>query len=72
MQAIRQSLQGVRADASVSALAARIQAAIPFGIGIIFIASYYLFILPRDKRKEKLVTISVEVSETTLKLARGK
>lgn len=47
----------------------RYYTAIPFGIGIIFIAAYYLIILPREK-KEKLVTISVEVSETTLQLAQ--
>ena len=47
----------------------RYYTAIPFGIGIIFIAVYYLIILPNEK-KEKLVTISVEVSETTLKLAQ--
>ena len=46
----------------------RYYTAIPFSIGIIFIAAYYLIILPREK-KEKLVTISVEVSETTLQLA---
>jgi len=49
----------------------RYYTAIPFGIGIIFIAAYYLIILPREKEKEKLVTISVEVSETTLKLAQN-
>jgi hypothetical protein len=26
---------------------------IPFGIGLFFILSYYLFVLPREKRKKK-------------------
>ena len=47
----------------------RFYAAIPFSIGILFIAAYYVFILPKEKKNEKLVTITVEVSETTLSLA---
>ena len=46
----------------------RYYAAIPFGIGIIFIAVYYLFILPKEKTKEKMVTISVQVPENSLKM----
>lgn len=48
----------------------RYYAAIPFSIGIILISVYYLIVLPGEKKKEKFVTISLEVSETTLKLAR--
>jgi len=44
--------------------------AIPFSIGIFFILLYYLVVLPRVKKKEKMVTISIEVSESTLKLAK--
>ena len=44
--------------------------AIPFGVGIFFILVYYLVISPRDKKKEKLITINLDVSETTLKLAK--
>jgi len=29
--------------------------AIPFGIGLFFILSYYLYILPKEKRREKLL-----------------
>ena len=47
----------------------RYYAAIPFSMGILFIAAYYIFILPKEKKNEKLVTITVEVSETTLSLA---
>lgn len=45
--------------------------AIPFSIGIILIAVYYLIILPKDKREEKLVTISIEVPENVLKVAKA-
>ncbi len=34
----------------------RYYAAIPFSVGIFFIATYYLVIAPREKKKEKLVT----------------
>jgi hypothetical protein len=40
----------------------RIYTAIPFGIGLFFIATYYLYVLPRQRRKEKLVPVSVEAS----------
>lgn len=45
--------------------------AIPFAIGILLIAVYYLFILPKEKREEKLVTISIEVPENVLKVAKA-
>lgn len=48
----------------------RIFTVIPFLIGLFFIATYYAFILPREKKNEKLVTISVDVPEEALKLAR--
>ena len=38
----------------------RIFTAIPFGIGLFFIATYYLYILPRERRKQKLATVEVE------------
>lgn len=41
----------------------RYYASIPFGIGIIFISIYYFIILPSEKRKQKLVTIMVDVPE---------
>lgn len=46
----------------------RYYAAIPFGIGIVFIAIYYLIILPKERKNEKMVTISVQVAENSLKL----
>jgi prepilin signal peptidase PulO-like enzyme (type II secretory pathway) len=47
----------------------RYYTAIPFSIGLIFIGIYYLIILPREKKKEKLVTVSVDVPESTIKSA---
>lgn len=46
----------------------RYYAAIPFGIGIIFIAIYYLIVLPKERKNEKMVTISVQVPENSLKM----
>jgi hypothetical protein len=40
--------------------ALRIYTAIPFGIGLFFIATYYLVILPKEKRKKKLTPVTVE------------
>lgn len=48
----------------------RYYAAIPFSIGIIFIAVYYLVILPGEKKKEKMVTISVSVPEHAVELGQ--
>jgi hypothetical protein len=50
----------------------RYYAAIPFSIGILFIGVYYFIILPREKKNEKLVSITVEVSETALLLAKAR
>lgn len=47
----------------------RYYTAIPFSMGLVCIASYYLFILPRERKEEKLVTVRVEVPEHTLELA---
>lgn len=47
----------------------RYYTAIPFSIGLIFIGIYYLIILPREKKKEKLVTVSIDVPESTIKAA---
>lgn len=44
---------------------------IPFSIGLFFIAIYYTYIRPREKKTEKLITISVDVPEDTLELAKG-
>lgn len=42
----------------------RIYTAIPFGIGLVFIATYYLIILPREKSKTTLKSIPVEVIDS--------
>ena len=44
---------------------------IPFGFGILFIGYYYLFILPKESKNLKTVTIHVEVPEDTVKLANA-
>ena len=41
----------------------RIFTAIPFGIGLFFILTYYLFILPKEKKAEKLLAVEVELPE---------
>ena len=41
----------------------RYYTAIPFGLGIFFIAAYYLWILPLQKKKERLVKVTVPVNE---------
>jgi prepilin signal peptidase PulO-like enzyme (type II secretory pathway) len=41
----------------------RIYTAIPFGIGLFFIATYYLIILPKEKSTTKLAPVSAEVME---------
>jgi predicted membrane-bound dolichyl-phosphate-mannose-protein mannosyltransferase len=48
----------------------RIFTAIPFGIGLFFIATYYLVVLPREKRREKMMPVSVEVPQDTLKTVK--
>ena len=45
--------------------------AIPFSFGIFVIAYYYIIVLPKEKREEKLVTISIEVPESVLKVAKA-
>lgn len=50
----------------------RYYAAIPFSIGILFIGVYYFMVLPLEKKNEKLVSITVEVSETALQLAKAR
>ena len=47
----------------------RTYTAIPFAIGIAFIAAYYLIILPAEKKKRKLVTVEVEAPEPALQAA---
>ncbi|MEP7372019.1 MAG: hypothetical protein ABI675_01445 [Chitinophagaceae bacterium] len=48
----------------------RYYAAIPFGIGIFFILIYYLVVLPREKKNQKFVAITVDVPENVLQLLR--
>ncbi|HVK46423.1 MAG TPA: hypothetical protein VM488_01235 [Pseudobacter sp.] len=48
----------------------RVFTVIPFVIGLFFIVTYYVFILPRERKKEKLVNITVEVPEETLMISR--
>ena len=48
----------------------RYYSAIPFVIGICCIAYYYLVELPKEKKTEKLVSITIDVPETVLHLAR--
>lgn len=48
----------------------RYYSAIPFVIGIICIAYYYLVELPREKKTEKLVSITIDVPETVVQLAK--
>ncbi len=35
--------------------------AIPFSIGLFFIFSYYLYILPNERKKEKMMEMTIEV-----------
>jgi hypothetical protein len=44
----------------------RYYASIPFSVGIIFISAYYFIILPAERRKQKMVTVPMEVPETIL------
>lgn len=50
----------------------RIFTLIPFSLGIIVITIYYAFILLRERKTEKMVTISVDVPENTLKVAEAR
>jgi hypothetical protein len=40
----------------------RVYTSIPFGIGLFFILSYYLVVLPKEKRKEKTSIVNSELS----------
>jgi len=44
----------------------RYYTAIPFGIGMAFITSYYAYILPMEKRKERMITLEIPVAENTV------
>ena len=48
----------------------RYYTAIPFAIGILFIAAYYLVVLPAEKKKQKLLQVTLPVNEATLNAAR--
>ena len=39
--------------------------AVPFGIGLFFILTYYLYILPKEKRREKLIA-AAEMAKTSV------
>lgn len=47
----------------------RYYASIPFSIGLIFISIYYFVVLPNERKYEKVITIPVEVPESTLEVA---
>ena len=47
----------------------RYYTAFPFSVGLIFIVVYYLYILPKERREEKLVKIEVMVPEKVVKEA---
>ena len=49
----------------------RFYAIIPFGIGFIFIAAYYLIIRPNEIKKEKKILLKVEVSEEAVNIANA-
>jgi hypothetical protein len=44
--------------------------AIPFAIGIVFIAVYYLVVLPAEKKKQKMVEVTLPVNEAALNAAK--
>ena len=51
----------------------RMYTAIPFSIGLFFISSYYLYILPKERRKEKILVETdnhPQGSVDSLKIAR--
>ena len=43
--------------------------AIPFAMGLFFILSYYLVILPKEKLKEKKLAQTIEPAESTVEIA---
>lgn len=49
----------------------RFYAIIPFTIGSIFIAAYYLFIRPNEIRNQKTVMVNLEVPEVAVKIANA-
>jgi len=40
----------------------RIYTVIPFSIGLFFISTYYLYVLPKERRQSKLAALQAEVS----------
>jgi hypothetical protein len=50
----------------------RYYAAIPFGIGVFFIAAYYFFILPSENRKRKMEKITVEIPDDVIEMAKAR
>jgi hypothetical protein len=46
--------------------------AIPFGIGLFFILTYYLYILPREKRLGRLPVVEIKEAVVPLDAAGGK
>lgn len=49
----------------------RFYAIIPFGIGFIFIAAYYLIIRPNEIKQAKKVLLQVEVTEEAVNIANA-
>lgn len=49
----------------------RFYAIIPFSIGFIFIAAYYLIIRPNEIKREKKVLLKVEVSEEAVNIVNA-
>lgn len=48
----------------------RYYAAIPFAIGMFFIATYYLVIMPREKKLHKTIVMEIEVPENVARAVR--
>lgn len=49
----------------------RFYAIIPFSIGFIFIAAYYLIIRPNEIKKQKKILLKVEVTEEAVNIANA-
>ena len=47
----------------------RVYTAIPFATGLFFISSYYLYILPGERRRQKEITESIRQSEASIEAA---
>lgn len=45
----------------------RIYTAIPFSIGFMFIAYYYILVMPKEKKKEELVPVVLDTAEDIMR-----